>query len=113
MTLYHSLLSHSITSPEQRFVFPDERIVLSAMELISKADSLAGGMQALDLPHSSVVLLCSHNSSTLVAAFLAAQKAGLVPCVIPPAGNNVSAFATRLKHHVAVAAPSAVFFDET
>jgi acyl-CoA synthetase (AMP-forming)/AMP-acid ligase II len=113
MTLYRSLLNHSITSPEQRFVFPDEQIACSAAELINKADCLAGGLQALDLPHSSIVLLCSHNSSTLVSAFLAAQKAGLVPCVIAPAGNNLPAFTTRLIHHIAAAAPSAVFFDET
>lgn len=112
MTLYGSLLQHCDAGTEQRFVFPDESLALSAGELVKKADSIAAGMQALDLPHASTVLLCGLNSSALVASFLAAQKAGLIPCIVAPKSNDRSAFEARLGHIVVAATPSAVFLDD-
>lgn len=112
MTLYSSLLRHCDAGNTQRFVFPDEGLVLSASQLLSKADVIAAGLQSLALPESSIVLLCSHNSSTLVATFLATQKAGLVPCIIAPKEHDDSAFKSRLLQCFIKASPSAVFLDD-
>src|SRR5664280_99605 len=113
MTLYSSLLRNCEDGSGQRFVFPDEDLVLSPVQLLGKADLIAAGLQSLDLPESSIVLLCSHNSSTLVATFLAAQRAGLVPCVVAPKEHDDSAFKIRLVQSIVKRAPSAVFLDRT
>src|SRR5687767_4819512 len=113
VTLYDALLERCTAGTQQRYVFPDEGVEFTAVELATQVERYAAGLVGLGLEHGSIVILCGHNSSTLVMLFLSCQAAGLIPSIVAPKTGNWTAFEERLLQAIRSAMPSGVFFEDS
>ena len=112
-TLYDFALEHSTNGASGGITFPDENLELDWQSLTSRADECAAGLSSIGIGHEAVVFLCGKNSSTLLSAFLGAQRAGATPSILAPRMSAKTDFIESLLRKIRIARPAALLVDQT